>query len=74
MSKHDPEQPLSTRDVASLLDVTCDTVRWYERRGKLPARLTPSGQRIFRRGDVEEFARARASRGAGGELEPPNAA
>lgn len=65
------DQLLSTSDVARLLNISPDMVRYLERRGKLPAQYLASGQRIFKLDDVEKLARGR---GVGGELEPPDAA
>jgi excisionase family DNA binding protein len=64
----DPDQLLSTGDVAKLLKISPDGVRYLERRGKLRAQYLRSGQRLFRLEDVEQFARARS------ELEPPDVA
>lgn len=69
--KRKRDQLLSTMDVARILNITPDGVRYLERGGKLPASFTKSGQRIFRERDVQRLARAR---GVGGELEPPDAA
>jgi DNA-binding transcriptional MerR regulator len=44
---------LTTAGAAKILDRTPDTVRLWERMGKLHAIRTVSGQRLFRRGDVE---------------------
>ena len=65
------DQLLSTSDVAGLLNISADAVRYLERRGKLLAQYTASSQRIFRLDDVEKLARARGVRG---ELVPPDAA
>jgi DNA-binding transcriptional MerR regulator len=62
---------LTTSDAARILNISPDMVRYLERRGKLPAEYTESGQRIFRLEEVEKLARAR---GVGGELKPPDAA
>jgi DNA-binding transcriptional MerR regulator len=50
---------LLTSEVARLLKVTPDSVRRLERLGKLPARKTASGVRLFARHDVERVARER---------------
>jgi DNA-binding transcriptional MerR regulator len=55
---------LTVGDVARLCDVAAETVRIWERLGKLAAVRTRSGMRLFRRDDVERVARARATRGA----------
>ena len=46
---------MTTNDVAKLLNVAPDTVRSYERTGRLAALRTTSGVRLFHRGDVEQF-------------------
>lgn len=53
------EHFLTTLDVAQRLGKSPETVRYYERTGKLPAIKTLSGQRIFRLADVEAFERDR---------------
>ena len=46
---------LTTNAVAKLMNVAPDTVRFYERTGRLAAIRTTSGVRLFRREDVEDF-------------------
>jgi MerR family transcriptional regulator, copper efflux regulator len=46
--------------VASQAGVGIDTVRFYERRGVLPAPRTPSGYRIYEASTVERIRFARA--------------
>lgn len=43
---------LATRDVCRLVDRSEATIRLWVRAGKLPATRLPSGQNLFRRGDV----------------------
>jgi len=50
---------LTTSDAARILEISADTVRANERRGKLHALKTAKGQRLFRREDVLAFKRAR---------------
>jgi DNA-binding transcriptional MerR regulator len=70
----DVDQLISTSDVARILELTPDGVRYLERRGKLPAaQYLPSGQRLFRLKDVEELARVRAGAVIVGEQQPPAA-
>lgn len=52
-------QFLTVGDVARRLDVAAETVRLWERLGKLQAERTASGMRLFRREDVERVARER---------------
>jgi excisionase family DNA binding protein len=65
------DQLLTTSAAAKILNLSADMVRRLAHRGKLPAQYTSTGQMIFRLEDVERLARVR---GAGGELEPPDAA
>jgi excisionase family DNA binding protein len=51
--------PLLTSEVARLLNVSPETVRIWERLGKLPALKTSRGVRLFDRRDVERLARER---------------
>ncbi len=55
------EQLLSVADAARVLGVVPATVRQMERSGRLPARRTAGGIRLFRREDVEQLAEARAT-------------
>jgi excisionase family DNA binding protein len=48
---------LTTSEAAKVLDRSADTVRLYERIGKLPAQKTKRGQRLFSVEDVEHLAR-----------------
>ena len=56
---------LTTSGTARLLELSSESVRAYERAGKLPATRTESGMRLFRRADVERLAAARRIRGQG---------
>jgi excisionase family DNA binding protein len=49
----------TTLDVAKILQVSPDTVRQWERRGKLAATRTAGGMRLFRRDDIEMLASQR---------------
>jgi DNA-binding transcriptional MerR regulator len=55
-------QLLTVGDVARELDVAAETIRLWERLGKLHAERTASGIRLFRRDDVERFAKERLAR------------
>jgi excisionase family DNA binding protein len=48
-----------TAEAARLIGVSAETIRLWERLGRLPARRTPGGVRVFRRSDVENCARER---------------
>jgi excisionase family DNA binding protein len=56
----DREELLTTSDAAKVLRVSTDWIRELERKGRLPALKTRSGQRLFKAVDVEDFAQARA--------------
>ena len=47
---------LTTSDAAKVLSPRIDYVRALERQGRLPARKTRSGQRLFLAADVQVFA------------------
>ena len=51
---------LMTSDASKILEVSADTVRLYERTGKLAAIKTQSGVRLFKKQDVDRLARDRA--------------
>lgn len=51
--------PLSSAEVARLANVTPETVRQWERTGKLPCTRTASGMRLFAPADVERFLEER---------------
>jgi DNA-binding transcriptional MerR regulator len=46
---------LTVADAARILDRSSDSVRAYERRGRLPAQRTAGGVRLFRLEDVERL-------------------
>jgi excisionase family DNA binding protein len=56
-TRHD-DAYLTTGDAAKLADRSVETIRMWERAGRLPAIRTSSGQRLFRRDDVLEAARS----------------
>ena len=55
------EELITTAGVARICGVAPDTVRLWERTGKLAATRTESGIRLFRREDVEREAARRAA-------------
>jgi excisionase family DNA binding protein len=59
------ETLLTTLDVAKILHVSPDTVRLWERHGKLAATRTAGGMRLFRRDAVELLASQRRTPDAG---------
>lgn len=52
---------LTSADVAKIAGVAPATVRWWEKSGKLKARKTTSGVRLFSRETVDRFVRRRAT-------------
>jgi predicted site-specific integrase-resolvase len=56
-----PDSLLLTSDVARFLHVSAETVRHYERQGRLAARRTLGGARIFAGGDVLRLRDERAA-------------
>jgi len=52
---------LLTNEVAHILNVSPDTVRLWERLGRLPAVKTPGGVRLFAQRDVEQLALERSA-------------
>ena len=50
---------LTCGDAAKMVGVSPDAIRSYEKAGKLAAIKTASGVRLFRKRDVERFARVR---------------
>lgn len=60
-----------THEAARILAVSSDTVRRWERTGRLPAVKTSGGVRVFDRADVERLAaeRGHASQQLGGLVE-----
>ena len=57
-------QPLLTNEAAQLLGVSPETVRQWERTGRLPAMKTLGGVRLFNRCDVERLAQSRGAKPA----------
>jgi excisionase family DNA binding protein len=51
--------PILTTEAAHILAVSAETVRLWERAGRLPALRTSGGVRLFDRRDVERLARER---------------
>ena len=55
-----PDDLMTTGEAARLLGLSPDMVRILERDGRLPARRTTNGVRLFRRGDVDLLVAARS--------------
>jgi excisionase family DNA binding protein len=53
---------LSTSEVARLVGVSGDTVRYWARNGLLPAVQSAGGIRLYRRRDVEKIKHERSKR------------
>lgn len=62
MSAHTPIDPVLTTEAARICEVAPETIRQWERLGKLPALKTERGVRLFDRQDVERLARDRANK------------
>jgi excisionase family DNA binding protein len=58
---------LTTSDAARVLGRAADTVRFYERTGRLKAQRTPGGQRLFKVKDVQALAQTLAPVLKGGQ-------
>jgi excisionase family DNA binding protein len=54
---------LTTREVASLLGISTETVLRWTRRGDLPAIRLPGGAIRFREDELDEWLMARATAG-----------
>jgi len=55
-TKHDSyEDLLTSGQAAALVSVSIDTIRRWEKAGRIAALRTPTGHRRFRRGDVEQL-------------------
>jgi DNA-binding transcriptional MerR regulator len=63
---------LMVTGAAKILDRSAQTVRFYERTGKLAAIRTADGTRLFRQSDVEALA-AKLSRTESGDRPSPEA-
>jgi len=57
--QQESERYLTSGDAARLADVSVETIRLWERNGRLPAIRTVSGTRLFRAEDVIEAKRRR---------------
>ena len=60
-----PDDLMMAADVGRILSISVDMVRLLARDGRLPFTSTVGGVRLFRRGDVEDLARARKANGTG---------
>jgi DNA-binding transcriptional MerR regulator len=62
-----PDELLMTGDAARICGVVPDTIRLWNRKGKLlEAHRTERGVRLYRRSDVEAVAKERARRSSDG--------
>ncbi len=55
---------LLTGDVARALKRSVQSVRHYEKSGRLPAQRTPDGTRLYREADVQRLAQELAGKSA----------
>ena len=62
---------LATSEVARILGISSEMVRYLERVGKIKAHKTPGGMRIFEREEVERVASERSALKAGLESGRP---
>ena len=63
-----PQELLTTSDFARIADVVPDTIRLWQRLGRVSeAFRTPSGVRLYRREDVERIVHAREAARSGDE-------
>lgn len=69
MGKRNPDadDPMTTEEAERLLGLSPDMVRVLEREGRLSARRTTNGVRLFRLGGVERLAHERAKASAKGD-------
>ena len=56
-----PDDLMTAVDAGRILGVSVDTVRLLAKDGRIPFMSTVRGVRLFRRADVEDLARIRAS-------------
>ena len=56
-----PDDLMTAVDAGRILGVSVDTVRLLAKEGRIPFMSTVRGVRLFRRADVEDLARVRAS-------------
>ncbi len=66
----DPDQLLTPAEAARLLGLSADMVRVLANQGRLATLRTVTGRRLFRRGEVERLATARAAAGRRGPRPP----
>jgi excisionase family DNA binding protein len=59
-TQQSPDDLLTPSDAARVLGLSADSVRVLSDNGRLPSMRTVSGRRLFRRGDVDRLAIARA--------------
>jgi excisionase family DNA binding protein len=60
--QQEDEEILTSGPLARELVTTTQTIKRWLEEGKLKAIVTSSGQRLFRRSDIEAFKRARAKK------------
>ncbi|AMS03118.1 excisionase and transcriptional regulator [Gordonia phage Obliviate] len=52
-TKHAADDRLSVGEAAGLIGISVDTLKRWERAGRISSTRTPTGHRRFRRSDVE---------------------
>ncbi|WP_092624498.1 helix-turn-helix domain-containing protein [Jiangella sp. DSM 45060] len=60
-ARHSDEDLIPVGEAASMLGVHPDTLKRWERAGKIASDRTPTGHRRFRRGDVRTLLTAGAA-------------
>lgn len=61
---HDNEQWLTSGEAAAVVGVSRDTIKRWQRAGRIAARRTPTGHLRFRRADVEALLQPTHDEGA----------
>lgn len=61
MSEHQPEQLLTTEQVAEWLQIPADTVAWWRKRRRGPKAVTVGRHVRYRPSDVEAWLEQQAS-------------
>jgi excisionase family DNA binding protein len=71
MAPRDLDELMTPSEAARVLGLSADAVRSLSDGGRLPTLKTVGGRRLFRRGDVEKLAAARARADGGPDGKRP---